>query len=300
MIDSSLPKISIITCFLNVENYIEETIQSVLNQEYENWELMLIDDGATDKSSAIARSYHEQYPEKIIYHEHENHGNKGTSKSRNIGIEKSSGELIAFLDADDVLLPGSLLSMLELMKAHSATLLLEASEYWYDWNDATKKNEVIEVGAEQNKLYDPPQLMLDLYPIGSGAAPCICGMLVEKKAVQKHGAFDESFTGMYDDQSFLVKFYLHESVYVSNGCHNRYRQRPGSLVHSSHGMSNYHKERKYFLKWLEKYIHQQGIYFPEVKKLLQQALLPYNPVKYFFSKRLPGKIKGMIKKITAS
>ncbi|MEO7962107.1 MAG: glycosyltransferase family 2 protein, partial [Ginsengibacter sp.] len=259
MHDPNRPKISIITCFLNVEPYIHETIQSVLHQEYLNWELVLIDDGSTDRSTQIAKEYSGRFPEKIIYCEHENHENRGSGKSRNLGIQLSTGSLIAFLDADDILLPDMLQALLKIKQDSAAALVLEASEYWYDWVDTSRGNEIIEVGTTQNKLFAPPELMRDLYPLGNGAAPCICGMLAEKSAVLKHGAFDEYFTGMYDDQSFLIKFYLHEKVYVSDGCHNRYRQRPGSLVHSSHGLSNYLSERKKFLFWLKDYLRNEHI-----------------------------------------
>ncbi len=101
-------KISIITCFYNVENFIEQTIRSVLKQQYTHWELLLIDDGSRDSSTAIAKKYAEKYPEKIFYYEHEAHTNKGLSYSRNVAIEKADGTFISFLDADDVWLPNYL------------------------------------------------------------------------------------------------------------------------------------------------------------------------------------------------
>jgi glycosyltransferase involved in cell wall biosynthesis len=290
------PKISIITCFLNVEPYIQETIESILQQDYINWELVLIDDGSTDKSTGIAKNFATKFPGKIIYLEHENHINKGSSASRNLGIKKSSGALITFLDADDILLPDMLSHLLNLMQQYPVALICEASEYWYDWNDPSKKNEIIYIGTEQDRMYQPPELMLNLYPLGSGAAPCICGMLVKKDIVDKHGAFDESFGGMYDDQSFLIKFYLHEAVYISSTCKNKYRQRPGSLVHSSHGQSVYLSERKYFLKWLKNYLKKNNIAYPQVDILLQKALMPYK-TSYFIKKTLPKKFKRIIKRV---
>lgn len=62
-------KISIITCFYNVENFIEETIKSVLKQQYAHWELLLIDDGSADGSTAIAKKYAQKFPQKFFYHE---------------------------------------------------------------------------------------------------------------------------------------------------------------------------------------------------------------------------------------
>lgn len=290
----SIPKISIITCFLNTEQYIRETIESVLHQDYNNWELLLIDDGSIDNSTSIAKTFASEYPEKIIYLDHENHVNKGSSISRNLGIKNANGTLIAFLDADDIWLPDMLSTLLTIMQQHPAAMICEASEYWYDWDDSGRKNEIVTIGAEQNRLYMPPQLALTLYPLNEGDAPCICGMLVQKEILTKHGAFDESFRGMYDDQSLLIKFYLHESVYISSSCKNRYRQRPGSLVHTSHEKGAYRRERKYFLYWLKHYLKNNNVYYPEVNFLLRKALKPFSPV-WFVSHVLPAKVKEYTK-----
>lgn len=290
------PKISIITCFLNTEQFIRETIESVLHQNYNNWELLLIDDGSIDNSTNIAKTFAAEYPEKIIYLEHENHVNKGSSISRNLGIKNANGTLIAFLDADDIWLPDMLSTLLTIMRQHPAAMICEASEYWYDWDDSGRKNEIVTIGAGQDRLYMPPQLALTLYPLGQGAAPCICGMLVQKEILTRHGAFDESFRGMYDDQSLLIKFYLHESIYISSSCKNKYRQRSGSLVHTSHEKGTYRRERKYFLYWLKHYLKSHNVHYPEVNILLQKALKPFQPV-WFVSHVLPAKVKRILQKV---
>ncbi len=282
---------------MNTEKYLDEAIKSVLEQDYPYWELILVDDGSTDLSTQIAKQYRDAYPNKIFYFDHANHANLGASKSRNIGIENGSGDLVTFLDGDDILMPAMLSSLVKVWNENDAALVMEASEYWYSWNDVAKNNEIVQVGASQNKLYDPPELMTLLYPIGDGAAPCICGLLADKKILQKHGSFDESFKGMYDDQSLLIKFYLHEKVFVSGECHNRYRQRPGSLVYSSHSQSNYIRERKNFLLWLRNYLDVHRISDKKIRTLLRQALLPFHPIQYLILRRLPAKVRQVMKKI---
>ncbi len=59
------PLISVITIFYNAEKFIDEAIKSVIYQTYDNWELLLVDDGSSDSSSEIAKSYAESYPEKV-------------------------------------------------------------------------------------------------------------------------------------------------------------------------------------------------------------------------------------------
>lgn len=100
----------IMPCY-NAENYIGEAIQSVENQTWSEWELLVIDDGSTDKSREIAkkRSDNDARIQLIV-----NQNNVGVSKTRNRGIDMARGEWIAFLDSDDVWEPEKLSKQLSL------------------------------------------------------------------------------------------------------------------------------------------------------------------------------------------
>jgi glycosyltransferase involved in cell wall biosynthesis len=289
-------KVSVITCFLNVEKYLEEAIDSVLNQHYVCWELLLIDDGSTDNSTEIAKAYAQKYPDKIFYFEHQNHTNKGLSASRNVGISKATSNLIAFLDADDAWAPEYLANQIKIMEKYSPAMICEATQYWYNWDDPAKKDIIISVGSKPYKLYNPPQLMLDLYPLGAGAAPCVCGILIKKEILLRHGGFDESFTGMYEDQVFLSKIYMNESVYISGACNNKYRQRSDSLVATSQGL-DYHLIRRRFLEWFKEYLHQHRLNNIKVHRKLAKALMPYHhPLLYYIIVDSPQQILSIFKK----
>lgn len=91
------PLVSIIVPIYNTEKYLDECIKSVLSQTYEEWELLLVDDGSTDKSSFICDKY-SSFDNRIkVIHKK----NTGVSDSRNIALSLVRGEYIAFLDADD-------------------------------------------------------------------------------------------------------------------------------------------------------------------------------------------------------
>ena len=90
--------ISIITPIYNGQSFLQETIETVLNQSYSNWELLLIDDGSTDNSKAICETYCKK-DKRIKYHYKPN---GGQASARNLGINKAKGEWIALLDADDL------------------------------------------------------------------------------------------------------------------------------------------------------------------------------------------------------
>ena len=89
-------KISIILPVYNVEKYLNKCIDSILNQTYKNFELIIIDDGSTDNSSTICDSYKNDSRVIVIHQD-----NKGLSVARNKGIDMSTGNYITFIDSDD-------------------------------------------------------------------------------------------------------------------------------------------------------------------------------------------------------
>lgn len=94
-------KISVITTFYNAETYLRQAIESVFNQEYTNWELILWDDGSTDNSASIAKEFLVREPAKVILGKNEI--NEGRGESLYKAIETSSGSHFCILDADDFL-----------------------------------------------------------------------------------------------------------------------------------------------------------------------------------------------------
>jgi len=104
-------KVSIIVPVYNAENFLHRTVDSILAQTYENWELLLADDCSTDQSRDIMKSYTDErihcfYCEK----------NSGPAGARNLALRKASGQYIAFLDADDFWLPQKLEKQISFMK----------------------------------------------------------------------------------------------------------------------------------------------------------------------------------------
>lgn len=101
--------VSIIIPLYNAEKYISETLDSVLSQTYKNWECIIVDDGSTDLSKVIVTEYCKK-DKRFQYHWQIN---KGASAARNKGFELSKGEYIQHLDADDIIMPEKIQSMLE-------------------------------------------------------------------------------------------------------------------------------------------------------------------------------------------
>jgi glycosyltransferase involved in cell wall biosynthesis len=271
------PAVSVIVCFLNEAPFLAEAVHSIVGQTFTDWELWLVDDGSTDGSSDIARQLAATDPARIGCVEHADHRNLGLSASRNAGIAQARGRYIAFLDADDVWTANKLTEQTAILEQHAdAAMVMGASLYWRSWSAAsTGADIVVPIGAENDAVIAPPQLMTTLYPLGAGAAPPPSNLLLRRDVVQQVGGFEASFRGplmLYEDQAFLSKVYRRHPVYVAGACWVRYRQRPDSIVSTTMAAGRYWQIRLHFLRWLEQDLARSGLVLPAVQSALSQAI----------------------------
>lgn len=304
------PLVSVIMIFLDAEKFIREAIESVRSQKYPHWELILVDDGSTDSSTNIARSYARQHPDQIRYVEHDGHQNRGMSTSRNFGISKSRGDYIAFLDADDIYLPHKLETQVTLLAAQpKAAMIYGPTEYWHSWtgefNDQPR-DRMRTLGVRPGRLYSPPQLVTQFIE-NTARTPGTCSVLIRRDAIENVGGFEERFTGMFEDQAFFYKLCLHESVYVDGDCSARYRQHPDSHVHLSHQSGEWDPGRRLtstraaFLNWLENYLKAKEISDPLLWRPLRKEIWSYRHPKLYglmFSvSRLTGRLGSILRNL---
>jgi glycosyltransferase involved in cell wall biosynthesis len=273
-----MPLISVIVIFYNAEQFIEEAIESVFAQTNVNWELLLVDDGTIDKSTAIAQRYAEKYPQKVRYLEHPDHHNRGMSASRNLGIANARGEFIAFLDADDVWLPHKLeLQAAALNSQPKAAMVYGRTQWWYSWtgNPEDRRCDFIhELGVHPNSLLQPPRLLACFLRM-EGISPCICSVLIRRAALEQIGGFEETFQGLYEDQVLIAKVCLLAPVFVMSECLARYRQHPESNTSITRESKGYAGARQMFLEWLAVYLSEKNIKGGEVWNALQIEMLPF-------------------------
>ncbi len=105
------PLLSIVVPLYNTADYIGRCIESVINQEYPNWELIIVDDGSTDNSLDVAKSYAQRDNRIKVLHQK----NQGVSKARNTALKEIQGELITFIDSDDGIEPCTYRKAIELL-----------------------------------------------------------------------------------------------------------------------------------------------------------------------------------------
>jgi teichuronic acid biosynthesis glycosyltransferase TuaG len=179
---SKIPLISIIMAAYNSGLYIGESIKSVLNQSFTDWELIIVDDGSSDNTREVIERFSNSVS-KVKYYYQEN---QGQAKARNTGLNLAKGELIAFLDSDD------------LWNKECLSILFES----------LKRNEVGMVFCSgyrliENKLWEIPQCELPLCSIKSKAMEAILtlynplvihGVLTYKKFIEQVNGFEANPT----------------------------------------------------------------------------------------------------------
>jgi glycosyltransferase involved in cell wall biosynthesis len=139
-------KVSIITPSFNSSEFIAETIKSVQNQTYQNWEMIIVDDASTDETESIVLSVIEKDNRIQFYKLNEN---SGAGIARNYALQKASGRYISFLDSDDLWKPLKLEKQLKFMEQNRQPMTFS----FYEWIDENGNSLQKEIQAPKNLSY---------------------------------------------------------------------------------------------------------------------------------------------------
>ena len=132
--------VTVITPMYNSGKYIEETLNSVISQTYENWELFIIDDGSSDNCVELVSDFKKNDDRiKLIINEE----NQGAAISRNIGIREANGRYIAFLDSDDLWVPTKLEEQINFMSKNQLALSYSSYEKIDEFGNHIKNINVV-------------------------------------------------------------------------------------------------------------------------------------------------------------
>ncbi len=179
------PLVSIIIPTYNRAAALPRAVESVLAQTYQNWELLVIDDGSTDNTREALKNYGSQL--RYYYQP-----NKGAGTARNLGIKHSRGEYIAFLDSDDLWLPHKLETQMKLYEEDAACAIVGCGAHWI-WPANGKKMTL--PGCADFK-YDH-LLVGDIWPAGTS------GAVIRKQCFEHVGLFDEDLRRAQDWDMWL-------------------------------------------------------------------------------------------------
>ena len=179
--------ISIIMPNYNGERFIKDSIDTILNQTYKNWELLIVDDCSKDKSiEIIKKNYNDKRIKLIKLYE-----NKGSAYARNKALRQAQGRYIAFLDSDDLWLNNFLEEQMKFLKANKASLVY-CSYYMIDENNKEILNPYI---VKDKVSYKD---ILKFLPIG------MLTSLYDTKQIGKY-YFEESLGSIRDDYVYWLK-----------------------------------------------------------------------------------------------
>lgn len=154
--------ISVIIPVYNVENYLEECLKSVQNQTYTNIEVLLVNDGSTDNSKQICERYCQEDSRFHLL----NQENQGQSVARNTGVVASTGEFIAFVDSDDVILPNYLETLMQYMAADVDIVESKFTVHKKDFfTDDFEKRTILFEGNSIEAVRAVPRHILSVNPV---------------------------------------------------------------------------------------------------------------------------------------
>jgi glycosyltransferase involved in cell wall biosynthesis len=268
------PRVSVLIPFLDPEpRFLDEAVESVLSQTFRDWEILLVNDGSAPPASGVADAWARAYPRQIRLLEHPGGGNRGTPVSRNLGIEHARGDLLAFLDADDVWLPERLERHVELLDAlPEVGMVYGPSLYWHSWAEGSKGSgdHVPPLGVPDRRALSPPG-PLALFVAGGGAVPCPCSVTIRTALLREVGGGEPSLPVTYEDQVLWAKLALRTSVCAEDRVLDRYRQH-GASVTARSGPEAQRRSRRRFLEWLDRHLDEEGMAVPEVRRAIRSEL----------------------------
>lgn len=199
-----MPFISVVIPLYNKENYIKDTIESVLDQSFTDYELLIIDDCSTDNSKQVASQFADSRIS-IVTHS----TNKGLSASRNTGIQNAAADYIAFLDADDLWKPNFLSEIHQLI-----TDFPEASLFATNYEEIIGKNRAVLPSNGAVKLFKN-SILEDFFEINlSQPLYCPSSLCVKKDVFENIGFYDETIT-YGEDVDFNIRANLKYSLAYS-------------------------------------------------------------------------------------
>ena len=177
--DNTEPKVTVIIPVYNREDYVEETIRSVLLQTYGNIEIIAVDDGCTDNSRGIL----DKFGDRIRILEHSGHANRGQSAAINLAMHSSSSEYVAILDSDDVWLPDKIRIQVDFLESNPAVGLVYCNGYAIDSRGSILHDIYAPGHVEKNDLEELLKNCYFLVPNNS---------LVRRNVFEVAGDFDET------------------------------------------------------------------------------------------------------------
>lgn len=214
-------KISVIVPVYNVEPYLERCVHSILAQDFDGYEIVLVNDGTEDNSGKIAEDFARKYPEKIVYIKQENRGLGG---ARNTGILHAKGEYLLFVDSDDYIAPDTLQKVYRKIVEEQADLLI------FDYYRVSEQYEVL--SRNYGCFGKEDTFTLETYPEVLFDNPSTWNKMYHRRLFLEYGiTFPDKV--WYEDLRTTAKIYTKaEKIVYFREPFYYYYQREDSIMHT--------------------------------------------------------------------
>lgn len=202
-------KISVVLPVYNCEKYIDRCIDSIINQTYKNFEIILVNDGSTDNSLNLLKKYKKKDKRIILIDKK----NEGVSVARNIAIDRSSGDYITFVDADDYLEKDALETMINLIKKEKVDIL--RTTYYKIKNDSIKFEKIIYNGKIKLTPLNKEKIIESI--LNQSLHCYLWILLIKRDVIIKNNIFFEKELYVHQDIDYYLSLIINsKTIYFSD------------------------------------------------------------------------------------
>ncbi len=226
--ETAAPLLSIIVPVYNVEQYLQECVESLLAQTFSRTEIILVDDGSTDSGSQICDNLAKRDSRVIVVHQN----NKGVSAARNAGLEIAKGKYISFVDGDDFVTA-------EFTKAMQRVASEDAELFIFGYSLVSESNEEIRRANWKSQMLTAEEAIHNVfdYENSCGLKPAVWNKIFLRKTIGKL-RFDENLA-ISEDLKFFIEYLTKiKRVMLAEECYYCWRQRKSSVTHSGGRVSD--------------------------------------------------------------
>lgn len=245
-IKSDYPLISICIPTFNAEKTLSCTLKSILNQEYPNLEIIIVDNASTDRTKKISLKYVKEHGFKY----HQNNENIGPVKNLTKCIELANGEYTAIFHADDYYMPKIVKKQLKVFKEnHSVGAVFTSANFINDNNEIIGKSPSLPTELKEQEVYSFRDIFISL--LKNGNFLMTPSVMVKSKLYKKLSPFDEKKYGVAADLDMWLRILEISPIYILNEPLMCYRL---SSTHGSHEYMHLITEKAGFLNVMDRYL----------------------------------------------
>ena len=259
-------KISVVMPVYNKELYLEKTLQSILNQTYKNFEIIIVNDGSTDNTKQICDEYAKKDSRISVYHIE----NGGVSNARNTGLKYVTGEYIQFIDADDCINEGIFEKYESILENKSYDILFSTyNKVDYLGNILTK----VDVGYYGKCMKE--QILMDFVKkqVNTGYYGCVSNKLIRKDIISENKLKFNKRIPLAEDFDFFLDVYRYSNSYYFMDFNSfNYLQNTQNSSMLLYDNLDYYIQLLINIK-MKEFIVDSGYYYGENKKILEQRIL---------------------------